>query len=507
MRRELVAPPEAHKQPIDRALRQLTGESWGDVRAWVTTGKVTVNGEIVADPRAWVRRGDAIVVSPSAPRPSTSARLSRDVIVHVDRHVVVVNKPAGVSTVPFDEGERGTLDELVRALLSRGPGDRRQGTLGVVQRLDKETSGLLVFARTLAAKRALAQQLREHTVHRRYLALAHGDVAAARIESHLVADRGDGLRGSTRRAGQGQRAVTHVEPVQRLRGATLVACRLETGRTHQIRVHLAERGHMLLGERVYVRELRQAPIPAPRVMLHAAELGFEHPDTGRHLRLTLAPPSDFAAVLSGLLLALLRAGARPPGPRRRARRQARRRVLRGGPRARRAEGPARAAGARARRGSVRARRGVLGRGRRHRARARRGRRRSRPEAPRDAHLAARRAARARRGRAGDRVGLVSLARGVPQRSARACDLPRDAPAVRHDLPQARGGGRVPRPRHARLGGDRRRRQRPDVGVGRGVRSPGAAATRERRARGARARAARSVLGGHALAPVTAHLRS
>ena len=371
----LTVPPEEHRHPLDGALKRLTQKSWGDVRRWISTGKVTVNGDVVVDALKYVSRGDELVVSPNAPRPTTASRLSRDVIAYVDNHVVVVRKPAGVSTVPFDDSERGTLDELVRALLSRTAGERKQGTLGVVQRLDKETTGLLVFARTLAAKRSLAQQFREHTVHRRYLAIAHGDVKATTFESSLVADRGDGLRGSTRKKGEGPRAVTHVEPVTRLRGATLVSCRLETGRTHQIRIHLSEAGHLLVGERVYVRNFSGARIEAPRIMLHAAELGFVHPESGRDVRFEEPLPDDFARVLSDLSQdALLRAGARACRSRDRSRAAGGARVLRRRPRARDAEGTARAADAALRRGSLREGRELLGHRRGHRPGAARARR-------------------------------------------------------------------------------------------------------------------------------------
>jgi 23S rRNA pseudouridine1911/1915/1917 synthase len=246
--------------------------------------------------------GQSVEVNERAPKPS--AQVPSDLIVHVDAHVVVVRKPAGVSTVPFEERERGTLDELVRrALEKKFPSRGSRPNLGVVHRLDKETSGLVVFTRTWLAKKSLSAQFRAHTVERKYLGIAHGDVPKRTVTSQLVADRGDGLRGSGRGEG-GQRAVTHVQPIEhlgsKLDGATLVECRLETGRTHQIRIHLAEMGHPLLGERVYIRDFRGAPIPAPRVMLHAAVLGFVHPATERQVRWEEPPPEDFRGVLERL---------------------------------------------------------------------------------------------------------------------------------------------------------------------------------------------------------------
>src|SRR5262249_44898534 len=149
--------------------------------------------------------------------------------------------------------------------------------LHVVHRIDKETSGLIALAKTKAGERALAELFRTHNVVRSYLCVAHGVVHDRRIESRLVTDRGDGLRGSTRRPNLGKRAVTHVRALESLRGATLCEVRLETGKTHQIRIHLAESGHPLVGERVYVRDYKRrgnTPVLSARLLLHAATLGF-----------------------------------------------------------------------------------------------------------------------------------------------------------------------------------------------------------------------------------------
>ncbi|MGO8992195.1 MAG: RluA family pseudouridine synthase [Polyangiaceae bacterium] len=317
---EHTVPVELAGRPLDGIVRALFGASWGDARKWIGSGKVRVDGQTVLDHERPVRAGVAVVLAMNAPRRSKEGgrsgppELDDAAIVYVDTHVVVVNKPAGVSTIPFDEKEKGTLDELVRNWLSKRTRRGERGTrpsLGIVHRLDKETSGVIVFTRTWLAKQSLTQQFRVHTVHRRYLAIAHGVVQARTLRSHLLADRGDGLRGSARGRGrggggggggeaQGQLAITHVEPVEELEGATLVACTLETGRTHQIRVHLSEAGHPVVGERVYIRGFRGEVIPAPRLMLHAAELGFVHPATNAEVRFEREPPGDFEETVGRL---------------------------------------------------------------------------------------------------------------------------------------------------------------------------------------------------------------
>jgi 23S rRNA pseudouridine1911/1915/1917 synthase len=295
-----VASPELDGQPLDRVLRALVpGSTWSRVRTAVARGKVRVDGIVCTEPAAPIASGALIELVPSAPRPSCSERLSADHLVHVDRDLVVVRKPAGISTVPFDVGERGSLVELVRALLTRLRG-RAESTLGVVQRLDKETSGLLVFARNLAAKRHLAQQFRRHSIERRYLALVKGTVSEQTLRSRLVKDRGDGRRGSTRHSQLGREAVTHVRPLELLPAATLVECRLETGRTHQIRIQLAEAGHPLYGERVYAHPRDLSRLGAPRLMLHAAVLGLLHPGTGQRLRFVEPLPQDMLGELARL---------------------------------------------------------------------------------------------------------------------------------------------------------------------------------------------------------------
>jgi 23S rRNA pseudouridine1911/1915/1917 synthase len=306
-----AVPDECDQAPLDRALRALfPGVSWNKIRNAIQTGKVSVDGRPVLDPRTRVRAKTAIALALSASRPRREP-LGRDAWVYVDAHLVVVEKPAGLSSVPYDPRETDNLRERVRQGL-RERERRAIPPLGVVHRLDKETSGLLVFARNLAALRALKQQFRFHTVHRRYLAIASGSVQDGTFRSRLVVDRGDGRRGSTENPKLGREAITHVHALEQLDGATLLECRLETGRTHQIRIHLAEAGHPLLGERVYGRDV-PTRWAAPRLMLHAKELGFAHPVSGEQLRFDSALPEDMRQMLAELRVTSARA-PRPSAP-------------------------------------------------------------------------------------------------------------------------------------------------------------------------------------------------
>ena len=309
--------PDGEPQKLDAVVRLLFQLSWRDARQAVRSGKVWIGnpGVVYVDPTTMVRGGVTIELRPSAPRPHVARRASfeKEAIVYVDSQVVVVNKPTGIITVPFgDESpEEGklTLDAMVREILARrlhrGRPAGRRAPLGIVQRLDRDTSGLLVFPRTVAAKKHLADQFRAHTTERLYLAIVHGAFRGTRtFRSYLVEDRGDGRRGSARPGRrEGKLAITHVTAREPLNGATLVSCQLETGRTHQIRIHLAEDGHPLVGERVYVRGYRGTLLAAPRTMLHAAELGFIHPANEEPLHFAVDPPADFAATLADLRLA------------------------------------------------------------------------------------------------------------------------------------------------------------------------------------------------------------
>lgn len=291
---------------VAEAVRAQAGVSWSRAKKLVSDGRVSVDGEKCLDPAARVHAGAAIVIEAQGTRPRTGALPESSIVFH-DRDVVIVDKPAGVLSVADEAGNKDTLVLHVRTLLRRmGAGDT---PLAVVHRLDRDTSGVMAFARNATAQRALAAQFRAHDVERAYHALAHGAIASSmRIASELVPDRGDGLRGSHgryRRAKgaappEARHAVTNVAPLEALRGATLVECRLETGRQHQIRIHLAEQGHPLVGEPVYIRDYTGPKIAAERVMLHARSLGFVHPRTGEHVSFMREAPADFLELLGAL---------------------------------------------------------------------------------------------------------------------------------------------------------------------------------------------------------------
>ena len=302
-----LEPADADKT-LAAIVRSLVPDaSWSKARELCASGRVTIDGDMVRDDARRVRAGQTIAVSPHGKRQIEGAIGDED-IVYSDADVIIVRKPAGVMTCPYEDGDRGTLVDLVRAYLRRTT-KTRDPVVGVVQRLDKDTSGILVFARSMRGKRALEGQLRAHTVLRRYVAIVHGEASgAATIQSEIVQHRCDGLRGSwgTHPSHRGdmprdaKHAITHVRALESLRGATLVECRLETGRQHQIRIHLSEAGHPLVGEQVYIRGFAGPRIEAPRPMLHARELGFEHPADGRLGRWDDPPPADFEQCLAQL---------------------------------------------------------------------------------------------------------------------------------------------------------------------------------------------------------------
>ena len=340
---EFLADRREAGKTVSAVLRTRFSLTWSQAHRLVENGHVRVAGFACSDPghrikngnRVWLREGTVEVrktdggrgkaekpkpparPKPPAPTKKTRAveppsvfRLPSSALVYSDDSIVVVNKPAGLTTSRSAEdaaefGDRGkkflpkTLADLIPGLLGT-PGAR----VIPVHRLDRDTSGLIVFARTPAAAESLTAQFRKHTAERRYLALVRGEPTDGRIESVFVRDRGDGRRGSSTDPNppDGKRAVTRVKVREQFPGFALVECRLETGRTHQVRIHLGEAGTPLCGERIYDRGVNGSPMPdasrAKRPMLHAAKLGFEHPVTGEAVRWEVPPTADFEALLT-----------------------------------------------------------------------------------------------------------------------------------------------------------------------------------------------------------------
>ena len=286
---------------------RLGGPSWNDVRRLIAARRVKVGDAVCSDDARRLKENEVVVLL-EHPRPLPRvAHPERLVVRHLDEHVVVVEKPAGVNTVrhpaelEWSEERRRTdptLEDLTQWAVAHQLGRqlRERPRLRIVHRLDRETSGLLVFARSALAERELGMQFRKHTVVRRYLAVVPGFLKPQTIRSNLVPDRGDGRRGSTPLPDVGKEAVTHVAAEERLPGYTILSCRLETGRTHQIRIHLSEAGHPVCGDKVYAirpgGDVFEDRSGAPRLALHATELGFEHPAAGGHLHWAMPLPGD-----------------------------------------------------------------------------------------------------------------------------------------------------------------------------------------------------------------------
>ena len=328
-------------QPLSALLKRIyPAQSWGEVKRLVTTRRVQINGNLCTDETRRLKPGEIVrIAQESLDKPPDEEQIT---VRYQDEHLLVVEKPAGLTTLRHAEEQdwdekrknrQNTLDELLQRRIDkdgvarmpgRGAGapaqnqrkqlnkqiQRGRAKLKVrpVHRLDRDTSGLMVFALSPAAEQTLVQGFSKHRYTRAYLAVVHGRIDGPRtIETNLVRDRGDGLRGSLP---QGQTredakpAITHLKPVRVVGDFTLIECRLETGRTHQIRIHLAEIGHRLAGENVYTRPLGGEALPdnsgAPRQALHAYKLALSHPVTGQPMAFEMKTPRDLGKWLKRL---------------------------------------------------------------------------------------------------------------------------------------------------------------------------------------------------------------
>ena len=259
-------------------------------REYVETGRVDLAGASCREPGTPVAGDETVRLDLN--RPALGKVRSNLRVLAESDDVILVEKPAGLLSVPTEAKEKDTLLSRVNSYLQYRHGKRP--FVGVVHRLDKETSGVLAFTRSREALRELQDLFRRHQVEREYVAIVEGRVAqdAGTIGLELVRDRGDRRRGTARRGEPGIRAVTHFRVLERRAGATLLSLRLETGRTHQIRVHLAALGHPVLGDAVYrPRSFPEPPLAVRRQMLHARTLGFRC--GGRAIRAESAIPEDF----------------------------------------------------------------------------------------------------------------------------------------------------------------------------------------------------------------------
>jgi 23S rRNA pseudouridine1911/1915/1917 synthase len=289
------------------------------LKALIEAGEVRINESIARDPSTRLAAGARIAFE--APPPEESTITGEDIqlaVVYEDEHLIVIDKPAGLVIHPAPGHAAGTLvNALIRhcgASLSGIGGVKRPG---IVHRLDKDTSGLLVVAKSDAAHRGLAELFADHgrtgSLEREYRALVWGgfEASAGKVVAAVGRDPRNREKMAVLSGDRGRHATTHWRVEESLGPATLVACQLETGRTHQIRVHMASIGHPLLGDSVYgsgfktkVALLGNRAVSAlaalGRQALHASVLGFDHPATGETLRFESAPPKDFARLVKAL---------------------------------------------------------------------------------------------------------------------------------------------------------------------------------------------------------------
>ncbi|UHC19008.1 RluA family pseudouridine synthase [Methylobacterium currus] len=321
--RDGVIPPGEGSERLDRALARLWPDlSRSRLQALIRDGQVTLEGAAAGDPSAKVVGGQRVAVTVPPPRPAEPEPEARDLaVVHEDDDLIVIDKPAGLVVHPGAGNDSGTLvNALIAHCGASLSGIGGVARPGIVHRLDKDTTGLMVVAKTDLAHQDLSAQFADHgrtgPLERAYLALVWGLPAPATgtIDAALARSERNREKIVVVREGRGRHAITHYrleaalgtqEPVG------LVRCRLETGRTHQIRVHLAHRGHPLLGDAVYGAafrtkanrlgaEARAALDALGRQALHAALLGFRHPRTGESLRFESPPPADMARLIAAL---------------------------------------------------------------------------------------------------------------------------------------------------------------------------------------------------------------
>jgi len=286
---------------LDKRIAELFGLSRRAAQEAVRQGQVDVNGRSCLEPGLEVEPEAEPIYNPNRPRAGTAVR--RLDVLYEDAQILIVNKPARLLTQPTPARERDTLVERAGRYLARKHGTKRP-YVGIVHRLDQDTTGVILLVITARALRPFQAMFRTHAIERSYLGVVEGVflTSAGRIDLPLVADRGDGRRGVTRDPSRGAPAVTFFEVLKTFgQAASLVECRLETGRTHQIRIHLAEIGHPVVGDPVYrPRTEPRFPVPFGRQALHAQSLRFVHPISNEEIRVEAPLPADLTGLVGEL---------------------------------------------------------------------------------------------------------------------------------------------------------------------------------------------------------------
>jgi 23S rRNA pseudouridine1911/1915/1917 synthase len=303
----IILSEEDDGQRIDRVLgRRCPEYSRSALQRWIEQGRVEQAGEVVSR-KTKAQAGAEVTIDPAPPEAMSAEPQEIPLnVLFEDEHLLMLDKPAGLVVHPAPGHHSGTL---VNALLHHAAVQGGSDPLrpGIVHRLDKDTSGVMVVAKTARAHERLVEMFQKHELERAYLAIALGRPPAAVTYDTFHGRHSANRKKFTSRGDRGRRAVTHLDTVEFLHGSALVRCRLETGRTHQIRVHLAEHGHPVLGDPLYGKsigdpELRRVSTELGRQALHAAVLAFAHPITGEPLRFETEPPEDFQRALSALRL-------------------------------------------------------------------------------------------------------------------------------------------------------------------------------------------------------------
>ena len=309
VRHEAIVPLSAAGRRFDQALAEMFPDySRSRLTSWIKDGAVTLDG-IKAPPRQLLRGGEKVLLEAVLAVEVNSQPEAIDLdIVHEDDYLLVLNKPVGLVVHPGAGNPAGTV---LNALLHHDPKLAELPRGGIVHRLDKDTSGLMVVARTLAAHTGLVDMLSRHDVERQYEAIVVGTmVAGGTVDAAIGRHMGDRLRQAVRDEEDGKHAVTHYRLRERFRAHSLIQCSLETGRTHQIRVHMAHISHPLVGDPLYGGGLKLPKGATPELVaalrgfrrqaLHAERLAFEHPVTHEPLSFSAERPVDQQALIDAL---------------------------------------------------------------------------------------------------------------------------------------------------------------------------------------------------------------